>query len=356
MYLEDFRNNEFDRCAILIPSIPHSIINLKYDIYSSHAYKFTVTSLRDLELSVNGLNNGIDAVPALNMWYLSVNSFLETILKILSLKTGITDNYSDMTIEVKYRRILNMLLLENSILEDKLYDKLSDFTLIHKNLHMDLNDKNKLLFKTANFSPKPFFINQIDVIQSMMIAVEIFQNFRFIFEGLDLMPNIPILTQTEKCVFEKLSVLQSNVIVPIINDILSKHKIKTKLIYQEKFKQFPTTSLFENKQILIISKNVEDEKYKWKLNSLQTDVVSYYHFNLMKKYNGREENFYRNYQAQNQKNITEDKTKNIKKPNKNNFTRLLNITEKIKNYFPPDRADLSRNDSADLQSVHAKIV
>ncbi|MEN2488448.1 hypothetical protein AAYQ05_11675 [Flavobacterium sp. B11] len=311
MYLEDFRDNEFDRCAILIPSIPHSIINLKYDIYSTHAYKFTVMCLSDLELSVNSLNNGIDTVPALNMWYLSVNSFMGTILKILSLKTGITDNYSDMTIEAKYCRILDILLLENSTLEKKLYDKLSDFTLIHNNLHMDLNDKNKLLFKTANFSSKPFFVNQIDVIQSMMIAVEIFQNFRFIFEGLDLMPNIAILTQTEKCVFEKLSVLQSNVIVPIINDILSKHRIKTKLIYHEKFKQFPTTSLFENKQILMISKNVEDEKYKWKLNSLQTDLISYYHSNLMKKYKGREEYFHRNYQARNQKNITDDNSKNI---------------------------------------------
>ncbi|SCY13595.1 hypothetical protein SAMN02927916_1226 [Flavobacterium anhuiense] len=296
MYLEDFRKNEFNKCAVIIPSTPPTVINMKYDIHCAHAYKFTVSCLRDLELSADSLNNGLDVVPAISMWYLSVSSFLETIFKILSLRIGGYVFQCDMTIEDKYFKVLNMLSVDDLDLQKKIYEKLSDFSLIYKNLHMDSDEGSELFFKTANFSSNTSFLNQVDVLQSMLICVEVFENFRFIFEGVDLMPNVGIVAKGGNPVFEKLSILQKNVIKPIVKDIFSKHKIETKLKFNESFKQLSICKIFQSGEILVMSKNIEDEKYKYRLNSLKTDIISYYHSNQMRKYQGREEFFSRNYQ------------------------------------------------------------
>lgn len=296
MLLEDFRDNNFGRSALSLNTSPQIIINLKYDMYAIDAYNFTSTCLRDLEISRENLNNGTDAVSAITMWYLSLNSFIDSLLKVFLLRSGIMiESNSLPSLADRYLFIINILSHEVLDSEKNILEKLSDISLFYQNLHLDLKDESKLVFKTANFSSNPFFINQIDVFQCMMIALEVFERLRFVIKGIDMMPNITVQTASGKVVFEKLSVLHKNAMVPIFTDILSKHKLETKLKYFEKFIQLPVSNIFEENHVVFVSKIEEDEKYKWKLNSSNTEIFLQHYSNFVKKYEGREEQFCRNY-------------------------------------------------------------
>jgi len=297
MYLEDFRNNDLGMAALLLSTEPPLKIHLNYSNYAVFGYDFTSKCLSELENSNDGLNNSLYCFPAICMWHLSIESFIGTLLKILCLRSGMDYQQAlALPLHSRYRTVLDILSIPAEKPDEKeLVDKLEDFNNLHTNISLDFFDDEKLIYKKANFASFPFFLNQADVLQGMLIVLEVFEKFRFIICGVDLMPNISLLTENNHIVFDKLGTLYTNVISPSVKDILSKHGIKIKLNFTEKFTNLEVSPLFQTRQVLPIFKAQEDEEYKVDLSKSKTDIISGFHKIFLKKFTGQEHKFGRNF-------------------------------------------------------------
>lgn len=291
MYLEDFRNNNLNMQALALSTEPPLLIHFHFNDHAIHAYSFTAQCILELEDSKESINNGISCYPAISMWYLALSSFVGTFLKVICLKKGI--DYQQLfllPLADQYKAILQFLEIDIELQNEKiLLEKIQDYEKLYYNLRYDFFENEALNYKQANFSKLPTFVNQVDVFQSLLISLEVFECLRFVIAGLDLMPNISLIGKNKQIIYEKLGVLRDKVLSPGLKDILSKYKIKTKLELSAKFHHYPVSKLFEINQILAIFKYQEDEKYKISLSS-STNILSNFHTNLMRKFEGCEDN------------------------------------------------------------------
>jgi hypothetical protein len=290
-FLEDFRSDDFHKYALTLSTTPPLFNYIKFNDYSILAYRYTIQNISELEESKDFLYYGLQSVPAISMWYFAVNSLINTILKISSIKTQY--NYRQaypLSLKDRYSLTLTLLNLRNEHTEnEKLINKLNDFEMFYNYLTYDLFENEKLEFRSTSFSSHPGFINQVDVLQAFLISYELFEALRFVIFGLDLMPNISLQADNNKIVFEKLDVLKTKVLIPSIKDVLSKQKLKTKLNLTEKFTNLPISGEFVKKQVIPIFKYQQNDQFKATISSTKTNIVSNFHALLMKKYVGKED-------------------------------------------------------------------
>jgi hypothetical protein len=295
-YLEDHRGDDLNKFALALHTDPPFFNFTAYNDYCITAYRYTIQTLADLENSEGTLNYGLQNIPAITMWYLSLNSFLNVVLKCACIKAQY--NYLQaFSLGLGDRYLLLLKLLDITVEkteQDQLSGKLRDFEMFFKSISYDVFEQDKKTFQHANFSSLPNFTNQTDVLQACLVGYEVFEGFRFVFTGLDLMPYISIMVDG-KMVFDRLSVLVQKVLFPAVKDILSKHKLKTWLNLSPKFKHYPISAVFAQKQVLAISKYQSHEKYKSYVNPAKTKIITSFHDMLIKKYKGKEDQYKMNF-------------------------------------------------------------
>jgi hypothetical protein len=295
--LEGFRNNDYGETAFILATTPPMSVSFNYDTLSAHAYRFTSRCLQELENSGSSLDNGYDCLPAITMWYGSLDSFLNSVLQLFCLKNG--ENFEVLslyTLNNKYEYLLSAMSLSLSDNEKLMSDKLEDLVRLEKWVRRDFVNGASATFKTANFSNRPMALNQVDILQCMLIAIEIFQNFRFVIAGLDLMPNIPMKV-SEQTFYDKLDMLFRSVMLPSFKDILSKQRLTVELDLKADFSNIPVSSVFLEKEILIACKVIEDNQYKRLFEGIQTNIQGGFFNQFVKKIEGQEDHFRRNYLA-----------------------------------------------------------
>lgn len=99
------------------------------------------------------------------------------------------------------------------------------------------------------------------------------------------------MTKDKRLVFEKFAVLLHKVIMPAFKDILMKHKLTTKIDLSGNSFNFPISTLFTAKQILMIEKIQEDKQYKVELSKSPTKILGGFHAMMMKKFEGSDGKF-----------------------------------------------------------------
>jgi hypothetical protein len=295
-FLEDHRPDDLNKFALSLYTNPPYFNFTGYQEYSIAAYRYTIQILADLENSDGTLNYGLQNVPAITMWYMSVNSFINVLLKSACIKAQ-HDYLHAFSLNLKDRYLLLLTLLTiqpEEAAKNMLAGKLDDFERFFKSIGYDVFEEDKNTYAFANFSGLPNFTNQTDVLQACLISYEVFEAFRFVFYGLDLMPYISLMAG-DKLVFDKMPVLMQKVLIPSVKDILCKHKLKTKLRLSQKFAQYPVSTRFTQKQVLAISKYQSAIKYKHDVNPAKTKVINSFHELLIKKYKGKEDQYKMNF-------------------------------------------------------------
>lgn len=181
------------------------------------------------------------------------NNYDKTISKIFN------EGNLDST-EFKRNKMFNML----SELED------ARNYILHGNIGEIKIEKTKL--------PKnPLTINVADVMEELNIIINLINHFRYIFSGLDLMPDIIIsYDQQNTCLCRRLDSYFYKVIVPFFEKILEKHN----LVEDRKYIQFltPLSCIKQNviaKDITVMMKSKSNFK-NLKMNNDKTNYLNSY--------------------------------------------------------------------------------
>lgn len=295
--LEFFRDNDYDEIVFLLATSPPTMLQINYDLLAIHAYRFTTRCLRELEHSQQSINNGLDQLPAISMWYQSIDSFLNSLLHVSCLRSGMDfEQLSQCSLAAKYEHLLSLVGIVKTEQEQEMREILADFSLFETATRRSFMNGFGNNYNRAKFSTNPMKLNQADVLQSMLIAVRIFESFRFIIAGLDLMPQISIQV-SDKILFDRLDLLLHSIIVPSVKDILSKQKLSLSLDLETSVKSYPAGTLFKEKEILVIGKVVEDDQYKRPGGLKVTNIIGHFFGEYAKKFDGNEDRFKRNYLA-----------------------------------------------------------
>lgn len=295
--LETFRENDYGHQCFFLATSPPITLSINYDLIATQAYRFTSRCLWELEHSEESLNNGLDQLPAISMWFQSIHSFLNSLLQLNCLKRG--ENFEQLnqySLEVKYNHLLSQFGIVLTGKEHVLQEMLSDFSSFELASRRSFINEEQKKYHKAKFSGRPMQLNQADVLQCMVIAVEVFQSFRFTIAGLDLMPCISIQV-TDHVVFDRLDLLFRSVIIPSVRDILAKQKLTLDLEFETDMDSYPVNGLFTERDVLVIGKVIEDNHYKRQGGMENTNIMGYFFDQFAMKFYGNEQRFGRNYLA-----------------------------------------------------------
>lgn len=149
--------------------------------------------------------------------------------------------------------------------------KLEEFKTFRNEVFHDRFFDSEVKFHKTSFSPIPYLANQVDVVQSSIIALEIFQAFRFIYSGLDLMPDI-FIQKNSSFGFIKYDFLYKEVILPLFSEALSKHNLTTELVTKPIEISLPESSIVQKGDVNIIIKAFPKEDIVHSTNDIETNI------------------------------------------------------------------------------------
>jgi hypothetical protein len=149
--------------------------------------------------------------------------------------------------------------------------KLEEFKTFRNEVFHDRFFDSEVKFYKTSFSPIPYLANQVDVVQSSIIALEIFQAFRFIYPGLDLMPDI-FIQKNRSFGFIKYDFLYKEVILPFFSEALSKHSLNTELDTKPIEISLPESSILRKGDINIIIRAFHKEDIVHSTNDIETNI------------------------------------------------------------------------------------
>jgi len=285
--LEDFRLNQFFSTYLAILSLPNQPkFEMAYNSYSIHAFYNTSDDIKDLENSKKYVNNGRNVLPCISLWFLALESFTNSICKLIALKKS--DNISkivklDITSRLTY--ILNSLNYDEVAIKNLgIYGRINEFKMFRNELFHDRNFGNHLQLKKTKFSTNPQLSNQIDVFQSLLIYLEVLSLLRFVIPGIDLMPNISI-GNSKILHYDKLDILYNDYLLEYFKRTLQKHNLKTEL--ETSINNFPSlnsSSFFNKGEIVVVARVEQEEKFNYSLNQTNTNIGQSIYENIISNY------------------------------------------------------------------------
>jgi hypothetical protein len=287
-YLEDFRHNEYlDIRFLILSDSRHPKIEMTYNYYSMHGFYGTSDDLNDLENEKNFINNGKKTLSSIALWYLAFEGFINSLCKVVChlngkkvdpiLRKEIGSRFSFLIKELQYN--------EMKIKKSGIYNRMNEFRQYRNELFHDRNIGEEINFSKTNFSSIPFMSNQTDTFQAILIYLEVVTLFRYVFTGLDIMPNISI-GNSSILHFDKLDSLYNKYLRPYFEKVLVKHNLKTKLNLDiANFASLPPSEIVQQGEIVIIGRREQEEKFKHALNQSQTTIGLDTYTQIVKDYN-----------------------------------------------------------------------
>ena len=288
--LEDFRLSQYLIPYLILPTIgPTEKVEVSFNYYADHAFYSTLQDLSDLETQTTFVNNGRRSIISISLWFLTLESFVNCLCKICCLKQG-TDfrKYSGKLISARLDYVFEQFNIDKlSIQKSGLISKIKDFQEFRNDIFHDRNAGTPKKWKICNFSPIPFYNNQVDIFQSLLVFLEVACGLRYCLRELDLMPNISI-GNSDVFFFERMDKMYSSVLRPTFEGILKKQNLKTALdLNIDHFNQpLPNSNeYFKRGEVLVVSQIAQDDEFKHPLNATPTKIGQDLYNALVKSYN-----------------------------------------------------------------------
>jgi hypothetical protein len=199
--------------------------------YSAQAFYLTCRAIEGLEKSRSTFVEGTDIITTcVILWYLSLEAFVNAILKTFCLHTG-TD-FSMLigrSLGGRLSEIFRIAKIDDAPFKKAgVFQKIDEFTWVRNELMHDRSTGVPPVLKSTLFSPVPYLSNQIDVLQALLIALEVFCRLSRSFSGLNLIPSIPV-EKNGSIIHLKLDYLYVELVKPFFLAVLKKHSLTTDL-------------------------------------------------------------------------------------------------------------------------------
>lgn len=276
MLLESFRSDPIGVICFGITSAPDKFISAQYMGYSDRAVLLTMRDIQELEYAAGDLvPNGQNAIVSVSLWYLSMEAYINALLKITCFKTN-TDYklFGSQKVAEKLTALLELLDINTIPVKNAgIYNRLNEFTTFRNEIFHDRNIGDTVQFPKTSFSPIPIQCNLIDELQAFLIYLELCSLLRYVIAGLDTMPDIQFLIPNQ-VFYKKMDKLYNDLIWPSITTILSKHQLETKLNLDPTLPAPLSSTYFAPGDVAIYIHSDSPDTYKYQLNNTQTNITA----------------------------------------------------------------------------------
>jgi hypothetical protein len=158
-------------------------------------------------------------IPAVNMWFLSVESLISTLYKIVlgdseSTKSRGAVRQTQKLLE-KAEQIDSYISGGNATLS-QMRLKLTEFATFRNTLLHDLTYVKRPTYSHTIFAVRAEKMNQVDLMEAVIVAINTFRYYRGAIHNIDLLPKIFINAQ-----FDAIDLLAEEVLFPAFSEILA---------------------------------------------------------------------------------------------------------------------------------------
>lgn len=276
MLLENIANNDLGKCALWMKGIDKEhFVPMNYPDYANWAYKYFLQDLFDFEnlksISLLGKNSVFSSC----FWFLSIEAFVNSILKVLCIDNNIDFSvYKTKTLNCRIKEI-NVLINfpHKEYCKSGLQSKLDEFENFRNEIFHDRSFENELKLSKTFLSKSPCLPNIISEVQAMCIAMEFFSFYRYVFDNIDLMPNI-LVKKGDTFFFEKLDNIYKIIFIPSLKKILEKHHLETEFVFDTEFNSLSNTYRLNHYSISPLIKAVPNENEEINLSSEETNFLN----------------------------------------------------------------------------------
>lgn len=276
MRLEDFRKNDLGQIYAWFPQKgddESSMFLVTYPYYSIKAFYFSCQNLEQLEQSQDFVNQGNVSISAIGFWFLAIEAFLNTLLKVACFLTD-RDFKKFKGKELNSRISATFELLEidgKNFYESGIFSRFREFQTFRNEVFHDRSFNSRVEFHKTSFSAVPYLANQVDVIQASSIALEIFQSFRFVYPGLDLMPNVYI-KKDSSFGYLKYDLLYKKIVQPLFSQSLAKHDLTTDFTAEPTEISLPETLISKVREVEFCMRALPREELTHSVNATETSI------------------------------------------------------------------------------------
>ena len=275
MILENISKNDLGKCSLYMKNaVTEHFIPMNYHDYVNIAYNYILQDLIDFENLKSITLLGKNSVISSCFWFLSIEAFVNSILKVLCIDNNTKFSiYKTKTLNSRIKQINAFINFPHEeYCKCGLQAKLDEFENFRNEVFHDRSLENELKNSKTLLSKNPCLPNIISEVQAMCIAMEFFSFYRYVFDKIDLMPNI-LIKKEETFFFEKLDTIYKSIFVPSLITILEKHHLETKLVFDIEFNNLSNSYKLNNYSINPIIKALPNENEKIELSSEKTSFL-----------------------------------------------------------------------------------
>jgi hypothetical protein len=138
------------------------------------------------------INQGNTNILAVGMWVISIEAFINALLRIACrIRNEDFGYHKRQDIGSRLSSLLEILSIpRETFYTSGIFQRLEEFKTFRNEILHDRTWESELTFNKTRFSSVPYLANQVDAVQGAIIALEVFHAVRYIYRGLDLMPDI----------------------------------------------------------------------------------------------------------------------------------------------------------------------
>lgn len=207
-------------------------------LFVVHFHNFAQLAYKNTLLSLGHLNTpGIvtaatDAsINATSYWFFTVESFINTLWKVISVidRSVSFESIRKKDLLARLSELLSVLAVDlKPFYRDGSYARFNEFLQFRNDIFHDRQHGTPMDYRKTSFSRVPPLVNQVDVLQSMIIAIELCGYLRYVFPDLDIMPEVAFFPNGT-IAFEKMDIIFATVVKPTFVDLLKRQDLHSKL-------------------------------------------------------------------------------------------------------------------------------
>jgi len=291
MTLEYFRQDPIGRMYFAIGDRSKQLsksnsIQSNYPDYALRAFYLCLQDIQELEYAKGDIvKAGRNAIVASTFWFLCLEAYISTLLKLTCLLTGKSFKpHGSKKPAEKLSVLFDLLDIDSvKIKQSGLYSRVNEFATFRNEIFHDRNAGDVVQFNKTWFCPVPIQCNLVDTLQGLLILLETTHLLRYAVSGLDTMPDI-LIHEQNKVFHKKLDFLYEEVIKPSVKGILEKHQLVTNLNLDQHFPAPVRSTLFDGHEAAAYCIADSPESFKFQLNPKVTDISYSLFQNMVSKH------------------------------------------------------------------------
>ena len=275
MQLEQLREDDIGTACAWITTLgngPEAMAQLTYLQFAHLAFYYSAQQIEQLEVSTDQINQGNATQTAVGLWFISIEAYINSILRVACLVKSLSfEKFKKKDLGQRIKAIFDVLEVNRNPFYAGTFQKLEEFKCYRNELFHDRTNDKPMQFHRTVFSQNPMYANQVDVMQSAVIALETYQSFRYVLPKIDLMPQI-MVTKEDSFFFAKIDELYDEVLKPYFLSVLAKHSLTSSVELESSVNAIEESTPLSKIPIKILIKAIPSPKYRFTASKESTQI------------------------------------------------------------------------------------